>query len=258
MRRTMTSSSRSRVRATAAAALLAGGLGLSSAPAQAAPGRGFDVDLGAAAVSAERLAGGSVLDDGAGGAGTLRTARGAAVTARTVDGVPALRLAQVCRTALQACPRALVEVAGSEDVDPGRADFSLTAQVHLEPWRTSDGANVVQKGWNWGGAGQYKMQVDGRAGKPSCVVVGTGTTKTYRAVARESVADGMWHELGCRRTGDRLEVLVDGEVARSTAIPARLSISNDSVVRVGAKGLGGVDVDQFPGHIGRVTVHVEG
>ncbi|NNH22264.1 hypothetical protein HLB09_04020, partial [Pseudokineococcus marinus] len=42
--------------------------------------------------------------------------------------------------------RALVEVAGSEDVDPGRSDFSLTAQVHLEPWHTSDGANVVQKG----------------------------------------------------------------------------------------------------------------
>lgn len=248
-----------RRRRALASSVLASALAVSgSSVAHGDDGPDIDVDLGRAAAAAGPLSDGSVLRDPSGAAAVLRT-RGPApeVTAREVDGVPAVRLSGVCRESPSVCPRAVFELAASRGLNPGRGDFSMSATLLLQPWQTSDGSNVLQKGWNRGGGGQYKLQVDGDAGRPACVLVGTGTTSTYRVVGPSSVADGAWHELGCRRAGDRLQVVVDGDVRAWTRVPASLSVRNDAVVRVGAKGLGARDVDQFQGVLGRILVDVD-
>ncbi|MEJ5946296.1 LamG-like jellyroll fold domain-containing protein [Pseudokineococcus basanitobsidens] len=220
---------------------------------------GVEVDLGEAAWGVD-LADGAALVDPAGGSAVLRTTDRPQpqVGTSVVDGTRGLRLGWVCRVSLWSCGRALVELDGSRALNPGAGDFRVSAEVALEPWQTSDGSNVLQKGWNQGGAGQYKLQVDGLAGRPSCVVVGTGETTSYRVKGSSSVADGEWHELACQRVGDELRLLVDGAVEGRTSLPPDLSVDNDSVVRVGAKGLGGYDVDQFYGRLGRVSVDMAG
>lgn len=258
--RARSSSVSARPRALAAAAVLAAALVVPQQVASASsPAGAVEVDLGEAAWDAD-LVDGAVLQDSAGGSAVLRTTDRPApqVGTSVVEGQPGLRLGWVCRAALWSCGRALVELDGSRGLNPGSGGFEVSAQVALEPWQTSGGSNVLQKGWNQGGAGQYKLQVDGLAGRPSCVVVGTGEDRSYRVKGSRSIADGEWHELGCRRVGDELQLLVDGDVEGRTSLPGDLSVENGSVVRVGAKGLGGYDVDQFYGRLGRVSVAMGG
>jgi hypothetical protein len=65
----------------------------------------------------------------------------------------------------------------------------------------------VQKGYAAGPGGEWKLQVDGYAGRPSCVLVGAGSPVIHLAVAGRSVADGRWHRLG--RGNDQFHGAVD-------------------------------------------------
>jgi hypothetical protein len=123
--------------------------------------------------------------------------------------------------------------------------------VLLSPAETSSGENILQKGYSTGG-GQYKLQVDGISGKPSC---GFGDGTVFLARSHVSVADGNWHSLECRRTGPTLSILVDDVLQASVPVPATLAVDTASPLTVGGKGAGASN-DQFHGTLDDVWVYI--
>ncbi|MCB0919396.1 MAG: hypothetical protein KDC39_12615 [Actinobacteria bacterium] len=147
------------------------------------------------------------------------------------------------------CRRGIVEVASSDVLNPGDADFQYGAEVNLLAENIKDGANVVQKGYSTGGVGQWKLQIDDKAGRPSCVLVSTDDTADV-LLAETGVADGVWHTIICRRIGDTLELWIDGrrDAVRDT-VPH--TISTDTPVRIAGKSTK-ENGDAFFGSIRRV------
>ena len=191
----------------------------------------------------------SGVTDDSGHGHALRVLGGGPVTAVAHDAGRALRFPAGC------CPRAILEAASDPALNPGRAAFGYGASVRLTAAETSPGANVLQKGYFTSPGGQWKLQVDGYAGRPSCVLVGAGTRTGHLVAARRSVADGRWHRLACRRTADRLSISVDGAVEATRAIPMDLTVANDVPLRIGGKGTGGAN-DQFHGELDDVFLTV--
>jgi hypothetical protein len=151
------------------------------------------------------------------------------------------------------CDRAMVSVADDERLDPGERDFEFGAQIHIEPADTAAGTNIVQKGRFGTAGGQWKLQVDGDAGRPGCVVQSSVAGRLVKAAVTSLVPvdDGAWHEVRCRVTADQLAVVVDGE---ERTVPHDLdAVSNDSELHVGAPGVSAGD-DQFHGEIDDVVV----
>ncbi len=145
------------------------------------------------------------------------------------------------------CPRAVLETASADDLNPGRVHFRYGATVLLPANQTTAGQNVLQKGYSATG-GQYKLQIDGGAGRPSCALVGTGRSRIHLAQSSVTVADGAWHTVECRRGAKSLTILVDGVPRGTATIPAELSVSNASPLRIGGKGAYR-DNDQFHGTV---------
>jgi hypothetical protein len=151
------------------------------------------------------------------------------------------------------CPKAILRTPHSADLNPGARPLAFGASVRLARGQTTAGQNVVQKGYSaWGS--QYKLQIDGGAGRPSCVLVGTRTgIKIVRSSV--SVADGVWHAVQCHRIGSAFRILVDGAVRGSLTVPASLSVLNDRPLSIGGKGVY-PDNDQFQGHLDDVYVRI--
>jgi hypothetical protein len=145
------------------------------------------------------------------------------------------------------CPKVVLETASANDLNPGKAQFRYGATVLLPADQTSAGQNVLQKGYSATG-GQYKLQIDGSAGRPSCALVGTGRSRIHLARSAVTVADGGWHTVECRREAKSLTILVDGVPRGSTTIPGELSVSNGMPLRIGGKGAYR-DNDQFQGSL---------
>jgi hypothetical protein len=143
------------------------------------------------------------------------------------------------------CPRLALRSPSTAALNPGSRPLRYGASVLLDPGDTSDGQNVLQKGYSAEGS-QYKLQIDGRAGRPSCALVGVTERTIHLAVAGPTVADGTWHAVECRRDGATLTVLIDGTAHGSTRIPAGLSIDIDQPLSIGAKGAYD-DNDQYRG-----------
>jgi hypothetical protein len=152
----------------------------------------------------------------------------------------------------ESCARAILQSGPADFLNPGRGEFSYGASVLVKPDETSKGANVLQKGFSVGDS-QFKLQVDGAAGQPSCVIVGTSGPAIYVALASRSVADGRWHRVACSRGNALLAVAVDGAVVGRTAIPSSLSIANADPLCIGGKGTS-ANNDQFVGVIDDVFV----
>jgi hypothetical protein len=150
------------------------------------------------------------------------------------------------------CPRMILRVLNRDSLNPGTEPFSYGASVRLSPEHTTDGQNVLQKGYAAEGS-QYKLQIDGRAGRPSCVLVGEGSRAIHVVVADVGVADGAWHRVTCRRGPAELAVLVDG-VSRAVApIPAGLRIDNLMSLNIGGKSAHSHN-DQFHGAVDDVWI----
>lgn len=150
------------------------------------------------------------------------------------------------------CPRVVLQAASTDELNPGTGPFRFGASVLLPKRETTKGQNVLQKGYSSTG-GQYKLQVDGKAGRPSCVLVGTGRRVIHQARSPISVADGAWHSIECRRAGGLLTLVIDG-VARATAtVPANLSVSNQAPLSIGGKGAY-ANNDQFQGTLDDVWI----
>ena len=139
-------------------------------------------------------------------------------------------------------------------LNPGTARLRYGATIWMAPTDTTEGANVLQKGYSVGDS-QFKLQVDGVAGRPSCVMVGTDSPHIYVAPADVTVANGQWHAVDCARAGGSLTVSVDGQVRGRVALPTTLSVHNGDPLRIGGKGAG-VDNDQFTGVVDDVHVQV--
>ena len=164
----------------------------------------------------------------------------------------ALRFPAKC-SGKKRCPHAALQSASSSGLNPGTRPISYGAKVLLPHGQTSKGQNVVQKGYS-ATSSQYKLQVDGSAGRASCVLVGTrpGIKLVTSSV---SVADGAWHSVECHRTARALTVLVDGAVRGSRALDPRLSVTNNRPLSIGGKGAYS-DNDQFQGILDDVWVRI--
>ncbi|MFC4069739.1 LamG-like jellyroll fold domain-containing protein [Actinoplanes subglobosus] len=150
------------------------------------------------------------------------------------------------------CPRLILRALNRPELNPGTAPFSFGATVRLSPRHTTDGQNVLQKGYAVEGS-QYKLQIDGSAGRPSCVLVGAGSRRIHLVIADVGVADGAWHRLACRRGPATLGILVDGVPRAGVPIPAGLRIDNAMSLNVGGKSAHG-DNDQFHGAVDDVWI----
>jgi hypothetical protein len=152
------------------------------------------------------------------------------------------------------CPRLVLQAADTPDLNPGSKPIRFGAGIRMSPAEAGAGENVLQKGYSTSG-GQYKLQVDGLSGKPSCVMSDQGGGTVYLARSVESILDNQWHAVECRRDGPTLSILVDDQLKKSVAVPASLSVTTTQPLSVGGKGVG-VDNDQFHGALDDVWVRI--
>jgi hypothetical protein len=152
------------------------------------------------------------------------------------------------------CPRIALRAPTTVGLNPGRRPFRYGATVRLSPDETTSGENVLQKGYSSTGS-QYKLQIDGVAGRPSCVLVGDRQPRIHLAVSSSGVADDRWHTLECRRSANRLVILVDGVELGAAVVPVGLSIRNGLPFSVGGKG-SFTDNDQFQGMLDEVWLRL--
>lgn len=152
------------------------------------------------------------------------------------------------------CLRPILEVASSETLNPGSNGFTVSADVRMKPSDATAGSNLVQKGYSTGGGGQWKMQVDGIAGRPSCVIVAPGTDTIHQVESSVSIADSGWHNVTCVRAEGSLRIVVDGEVD-SVGIPEGLTLRNDAPLRIGGKSIKPGN-DPFHGEIDNIQVTI--
>jgi hypothetical protein len=164
----------------------------------------------------------------------------------------ALRFPAKC-SGKKRCPHAALQSPSASSLNPGTRPISYGAKVLLPRNQTSKGQNVVQKGYS-ATSSQYKLQVDGAAGRASCVLVGArpGIKLVTSSV---SVADGTWHAVECRRTARALTVVVDGAVRGNRTLAPGLSVANSRPLSIGGKGAYS-DNDQFQGILDDVWVRI--
>ena len=200
-------------------------------------------------VSGETLATGTRVVDasGKGHHGVVRAAYGGSITrAPGYGGGVAARFPAKCTSA--SCPNALIDVPDFAGLDPGYAAFDFGAKIRMKAADTSDGSNLLQKGLHNDPGGQWKLQVDGSGGRPSCVISGfrSGTYRAVEVTSSIAVTDDRWHVLMCRRTSTSVQILIDGVVRGSKAM-APVNLASTARVTVGAKHLTWQDNDQYHG-----------
>jgi hypothetical protein len=194
--------------------------------------------------------------DGSGAGHTLQARSSNGGTLQTVAHGPgqAVVFPEACTGT--SCPRLVLQAADAPDLNPGSGPISFGANVLLGRSETSDGENILQKGYSTTGGGQYKLQVDGVAGRPSCTMVDQTAPTLYVAKSTVSIADGGWHAVECRRVGTSLTVLVDGVVRGGADLPAALSVVNTTPLSLGGKGLT-ENNDQFHGALDDVWISID-
>ncbi|WP_436524389.1 LamG-like jellyroll fold domain-containing protein [Actinoplanes sp. HUAS TT8] len=153
-----------------------------------------------------------------------------------------------------ACPHVALQSPGTADLNPGTRDLAYGADVLLDPGQTSKGQNIVQKGYSKTSS-QYKLQIDGLAGEPSCVLVDERRPGIRMVRSSVTAADGRWHAVRCERSGGRFEIYVDGVLRGRTRIPADLSVANNRPLSIGGKGAY-LDNDQFNGALDNVWIRI--
>jgi hypothetical protein len=195
----------------------------------------------------------SIVDE-SGNGHTLRVISYQGGRVRAVAHGPGTALAFPGKCTQQVCPHVALQSGDSADLNPGIRDIAFGADVLLAPGQTSTGQNVVQKGYSTTSS-QYKLQIDGTAGHPSCVLVDVHRPVIRMVRSAVTIADGIWHRVRCQRTGTRLEVYVDGMLRGRTTVPADLNVANDLPLSIGAKGAYR-DNDQFNGTLDNVWVRI--
>ncbi|WP_412746525.1 LamG-like jellyroll fold domain-containing protein [Krasilnikovia sp. MM14-A1004] len=195
------------------------------------------------------------FDDGSGHGHLLKAfaANGAVATLVPHGTGQAVLFPPKCAVAAT-CPRLNLQAANTADLNPGTRDLRFGAAVRLAAAETSSGENIVQKGYSTSG-GQYKLQVDGASGKPSCVMSDQNSPTLYVAKSSLSISDGGWHTLECRRAGTSLTIRVDDVQRGAATIPVTLSVVTTQPLRMGGKGLA-VNNDQYHGYLDDVWLSI--
>ena len=152
------------------------------------------------------------------------------------------------------CPLAILEGYRDDTLNPGTRPMKFGASIRMVPADLADGANVVQKGYSVGRVSQFKLQVDHKQGRPSCVIA--SRARIHRVEAMVDVADGAWHSLTCSRTRNGLVIIVDGAQRAAVPVPAGLSIANAEPLRIGGKGTNKGN-DQYAGQIDNVFLTID-
>jgi hypothetical protein len=182
-----------------------------------------------------------------------RVAAGGALTTTPHGTGLAVRFPKPCaKYGRQSCQRAILQSGPAGILNPGSAPFRYGASVLMTPSETSKGANVVQKGFSVRDA-QFKLQVDGHEGRPSCVLVGAGSSTIYVALSSTTVANSQWHHIECTRGNVSLTISIDGKSYGQTGVPPSLSIANKDPLCIGGKGTS-ANNDQFAGAVDDVFV----
>lgn len=195
----------------------------------------------------------SIIDE-SGNGHTLRVISSQGGRVRAVAHGPGTALAFPGKCTDRVCPHVALQSGDSADLNPGTRDIAFGADVLLAPGQTSQGQNVLQKGYSTTSS-QYKLQIDGSAGHPSCVLVDVRRSTIRMVRSSVTIADGRWHRVRCERAGTRLEVHVDNLLRGRTTVPAGLNVSNDLPLSIGAKGAYR-DNDQFNGVLDNVWVRI--
>jgi hypothetical protein len=109
-------------------------------------------------------------------------------------------------------PKAILKVTNAGDTDelnPGTDDFTIGADINVDPASESDvaangdnGNNVMQRGLFEGS--QYKLQIDHEAA--SCRVKGAEGELTVKSSVE--IEDSHWYRLRCTRSGDEVTFAV--------------------------------------------------
>jgi hypothetical protein len=196
----------------------------------------------------------SSLVDESGNGHTLRVLSIQGGRVRPVAHGPGTALAFPGKCTQRVCPHVVLQSGTSADLNPGNRDIAFGADVLLAPGQTSQGQNVLQKGYSTVNS-QYKLQIDGAAGRPSCVLVDVRWPAIRIARSSVTTADGRWHRIRCQRTGTVWAIYVDGVLRGRTQVPAGLSVSNNQPLSIGAKGAYR-DNDQFNGVLDNVWVRI--
>jgi Concanavalin A-like lectin/glucanases superfamily len=149
------------------------------------------------------------------------------------------------------CPRAMLEVMPGPSVDPGEAPFAYGASVWLSEYEATSGSNILQKGRFGTTGGQWKLQVDGLDGHPSCVIRSGPDVVVVKS--KVPIADSEWHRVSCRRDADEISIDVDGTVDRAPGVSG--SVTNQLPITIGSPGVGDHD-DQFHGRIDDVFLEI--
>jgi Laminin G domain len=151
--------------------------------------------------------------------------------------------------------KAVLTVPHAAYLNPGTADFTVSAIVNLTAAERSPGANIVQKGVFNTAGGQWKLQVDN--GVPSCRIAGGRSGVAVSAIVAwgSSIADQGWKFVQCKRRGAVLSISVANATAVNSPDDASMDISNTAKVTVGAKGTG-TSNDQFHGALDNVIFSV--
>jgi hypothetical protein len=234
------------------------GVSASSGPgASGAPGSGASAGAGGAETTVRYSFDGGVSGAVADEARRLplraSTAAGGALGTEPHGTGLAVRFPATCAVyGDKSCPRAILETGPAEVLNPGRRPLRYGAAVRMTASETAKGENVLQKGYSQGDS-QFKLQIDGADGRPSCVLVGVGSPEILVLNGDSSVSDGQWHVVECRRDGSVLTITVDGVESGRRNVPAELSIVNKDPLRIGGKGTG-PNNDQFHGAIDDVQV----
>lgn len=235
-------------------ALLAAAVGLPADPLSAATASyelrmGFD--------SGETLATGSRVFDTSGQrhGGTVLSGSGGALSAvKGWHATTSARFPTPC--AAQPCKKSIIEVPSAPGLDLEYAPMEWGARLLLGATSTSSGQNLVQKGLYADPSGQWKLQVDGGEGKPSCVVSGSrrdGSSGRVIVSSGVTVTTGTWHKVSCRRTGRGVAIVVDGrQRGYQDMRPVRLT--GNAPVRIGGKWVDREGNDQFHGLLDDVYV----
>ncbi len=194
------------------------------------------------------------FDDGSGHGHVLKSLAVNGGAVRTVRHGDGQGIAFPPKCAGSACARVVLQATAVPDLNPGAQNLRYGANVLLSPAETSSGENIMQKGYSTAG-GQYKLQVDGVSGKPSCVLSDRTDPTIHVAKSQTSIADGDWHTLECRRAGTTLTILVDGRDGGSATVPATLAVVTPQPLSLGGKGTG-VNNDQFHGSLDDVWISI--
>jgi hypothetical protein len=126
-----------------------------------------------------------------------------------------------------------VEVPSSDSLNPGTADFTVSAWVNSD---TTPGSGqsyeVVRKGLGSTSGGEFDLQIVNH-GYAKCIAKdSSGRSESLRGPAIR-VTDGQWHSLACSRTGSTWSVTVDGTTVSTQA--GLGSIGNTKSLAIGSR-----------------------